>query len=450
MKYLLAIYIMMIFSIAGCGSESQGNPADTSTNATAAADTPTNRIDIPPSVRQNLGITFATVEKRRIAHTITVPGQFELTPQARQEYRATLAGRVDYLVQQFDHVEIGAVLFRMHSPHWPELQREISDALYAIEKAQSNITVADAQVTETESRIQLFKQRIAALAEVEIRRAELEQQLAELEVTLPRQQAQLEAEHSALAAAKRQYDHVLNRAAAIVQQSVESLLQSETNGSTEQPRWQTINAIEVTASTAGVVETIGLTPGGWAEVGAHIITVVNPTNVRFRAMGLQADLLRLRDDLPCRIMPPSTGESIEPIPAQLTIGLEADPQRRTVALLATPTQSATWARPGISAFLEIETTGTGGESLSIPRSAVIQDGLTHIIFRRDPANPDKVIRLEADLGESDGRWVAIESGVKLGDQIVLNGNYELKLATSATAQKGGHFHADGTFHAEDE
>jgi hypothetical protein len=40
--------------------------------------------------------------------------------------------------------------------------------------------------------------------------------------------------------------------------------------------------------------------------------------------------------------------------------------------------------------------------------------------------------------------------VKEGDEIVLGGAYQLVLATSGTAQKGGHFHADGTFHADGE
>ena len=53
---------------------------------------PTNRIDVPASVRQNLGITFAKVERRRVASTIRVPGRFELLPSARREYRATLPG----------------------------------------------------------------------------------------------------------------------------------------------------------------------------------------------------------------------------------------------------------------------------------------------------------------------------------------------------------------------
>jgi hypothetical protein len=77
---------------------------------------------------------------------------------------------------------------------------------------------------------------------------------------------------------------------------------------------------------------------------------------------------------------------------------------------------------------------------------VTRDGTRSIIFRRDPANPDKVIRMDADLGVNDGRWVTIGSGVKEGDEIVLDGVYQLMLATAGNAPKGGHFHSDGTFH----
>jgi hypothetical protein len=57
--------------------------------------------------------------------------------------------------------------------------------------------------------------------------------------------------------------------------------------------------------------------------------------------------------------------------------------------------------------------------------------------------------MEADLGVSDGRWVVIHSGVRAGDEVVLDGVYPLMLATSGSAQKGGHFHADGTWHEGD-
>ena len=42
----------------------------------------TNRVDIPASVRQNLGMTFAKVESRPVAATLRLPGALELPPTA--------------------------------------------------------------------------------------------------------------------------------------------------------------------------------------------------------------------------------------------------------------------------------------------------------------------------------------------------------------------------------
>ena len=58
----------------------------------------------------------------------------------------------------------------------------------------------------------------------------------------------------------------------------------------------------------------------------------------------------------------------------------------------------------------------------------------------------EAIRMEADLGLDDGRGVALLSGLRDGDEVVLDGAFQLMLATSGSIQKGGHFHSDGTFH----
>ena len=107
-------------------------------------------------------------------------------------------------------------------------------------------------------------------------------------------------------------------------------------------------------------------------------------------------------------------------------------------------------RPGVSAFLEVVLDASAAPGAAVPRSCIVQDGLEHVLFRRDPKKPNEVIRTEADMGMSDGRWVILNSGVMVGDEIVLDGAYELKLATSRSGiqQKGGHFHADGSFHED--
>ena len=66
--------------------------------------------------------------------------------------------------------------------------------------------------------------------------------------------------------------------------------------------------------------------------------------------------------------------------------------------------------------------------LAIPMAAVQQDGLIPVIFRRDPENPNQAIRMEADLGMDDDRWVAVLSGLRDGDEVVLDGGFQLMLA----------------------
>ncbi|MGE0480408.1 MAG: efflux RND transporter periplasmic adaptor subunit, partial [Phycisphaerae bacterium] len=218
------------------------------------------------------------------------------------------------------------------------------------------------------------------------------------------------------------------------------------------PAWREIDVVEVRATRAGLVDRLELTNGSWATSGSLVLSTIEPDKLRFRAQGMQSDLGRLKDGLPALIVPPKSGSISlqDTMEGNLRIGLTADSQERTLDLLVVPQKMAAWARPGVSAHLEITAAG-GQNEMAIPLSSVIQDGLAKIIFRRDPQNPDKAIRMEADLGVDDGRWVVINSGVREGDEVVLDGVYQLMIATSGSVEKGGHFHSDGTFHAgEDE
>ena len=200
---------------------------------------------------------------------------------------------------------------------------------------------------------------------------------------------------------------------------------------------------------------LDVTNGSWADAQANIMTIVQPDQLRFHASGLQSDLGVLQNGLQVNIVPPtptSGGNAVDlqnTMHGTLQLGLTGDANDRTIDLYVTPDKLSFWARPGITAQLEIITDSTGVAQLAIPLAAVQQDGLTPIIFRRDPNNPNEAIRMEADLGLNDGRWVAVLSGLTDGDEVVLDGGFQLMLATSGSIQGGGHFHSDGTFHEGD-
>jgi len=444
-----ALFIILLAAIvlAAC---SRDEPADVSTEP--AADAPTNRIDVSPTVRSNLGITFTDVQRRRVDRTIRVPGAFELKPKARHEYRMMLPGRVELMVDQLETVQPSDVLYRFQSPRWPELQQEIIAAEQDIDSARAAINVAQAALDEAHQRRDQIRSRLAALAEADFRQADLEAQAEQIEASIPRLKAELQQAETTLANAKRSRKHALRRASSATGLDESDLAADMEHEGEIVPAYMTIEWIDVRATESGVVESLAVTDGAFVEPPSVVLSTVDPDAVRFRAMLLQSDLSRISSNADARIAPPmSTGMTLdEGVPASLTIGLEAHPEQRTVTVLATPTGTAPWIRPGMSAFLEIVTDTSGGPALAIPRAAIVKDGIVHVFFRRDPNDSNKVIRVEADMAVADGRWVEIRSGLSLNDEVVLDGAYELKLASeqSGVSQKGGHFHADGTFHED--
>ncbi|MDZ4753854.1 MAG: HlyD family efflux transporter periplasmic adaptor subunit [Phycisphaerae bacterium] len=428
----------------------------------------TDRVDIPAAVRANLGITFAKVEYRAVARTLRVPGHFELLPTARREYRAALPGRAELLVEQYQAVETGAPLYILDSVKWRELQEQIAAAESGVEQASARLAsmppLREAHGRHERSlvdKVTLWEERLVQLEELRRAGGGSAAQFTEAKATLNATQAELadvmerDAELEAdqlsteagLKAATARRDLLLSSASALSGMSVNELLAPSGDAAADRPRWRDMPTLTVRATRGGFIESLAITNGRFVAESDEVLTVVQPDHIRFRARGLQADLGRLRDGLQARVVPP-TGAALDQqdaLVSTLQIGLTADADSRTVDLFLTPTRAAAWARAGVSAYLEITLDGAA-EELAVPLAVIARDGLTPIMFRRDPKDPDKVIRIPADLGVNDGRWVIVQSGVKEGDEIVLDGVYQLMLATAGNAPKGGHFHSDGTFH----
>ncbi len=475
--FALLLGLPLVPWLVGCEREAPESAA-TASGHDEGGHPVTNRVDITPSVRQNLGITFAKVESRAVVRTLRLPGRFELVPTARREYRAPAGGRVELLVSQFARVEVGAPLYRIDSARWREMQKELADAHAAVNLAQAAadsigplFEAHEAHHTEIQRAVDLWTARASALEqlqsaggargdEVAQAQASLASARSDLAETLEKE-AELGARRTetvaALEAARSRLAFLFESAAALTGVTPADLRKPDETAAPGEPRprWATLGALEVRSLAPGVVESLGVVSGGVVQEHAPIVSVVQPEQVRFRAVGLQSDLPRLADGQPAAVVAAQDDAAKGSQPAlagTLTLAPTADPERRTLDLILTPTPQSgeraapAWARAGVAAFLEVVTNGSGNDELAIPLRCVARDGTQAVIFRRDPANPEKAIRMEADLGLDDGRWVVIKSGVAEGNEIVLDGVYQLMVATSGTITKGGHFHPDGTFH----
>lgn len=443
------------FALAACSSE----PTDAPQAEPPAA--PTNRLDVPKAVRDNLGIEYAEVQRRRVAATVRLPGQFELLPAARHEHRAMLAGHVEVHVALLQRVEAGELLCTLDSPDWRARQRELGDLRTQTELDAARIAALepllaahDAHEKSLADAIEILSARVeqlertrrdvggqaAEIAAANVTLAQLRASAAEAAEQHTGTQTRLVELQAAVRAGNERFALALAAAATFARLGTEQLAAG----------WRELDRIEVRATMAGVVDRVAVAAGGFVEDGALLVTVTDPTKARFRAHAPQRDLGRLRAGSPARVAPPAASRpGGDPIEGELRIGVDIDRKTRMVELFLDATPAPDWARPGLGAFLEVETESGGAAELAIPRAAVQRDGLSRVIFRRDSKNPDQVIRLEVDFGVDDGEWIVVKTDLTDGDEVVVAGAYELMLASSESTPKGGHFHADGTWHAGD-
>lgn len=400
-----------IIALAAC---SESNSPDTDHNheqpesahnhsgQTGSSPEISNRVSIPDNVRKNLGITFATVEKRAVQRTLRIPGEFEYLPQAQRHYHMNLEGVVELKVDALQKVNKGDLLYTLQSPRWQELKQQLLAIANDIHSAETTLRLSGGNT----------KPRVAKAAR---QRQKLLIEIASL--------------YTGLSAAQ--------------------LTKTVHQGGDEVPYWQLIDQIEVRSLSDGYADTFEVTNGEWANVGDRVFTVIDPTKLRFKAHALQRDVPLLNEgDKVTIVAPEASGVHMqETISGVLSLGVGTENDNRQYTVYASLDSLPGWARAGIGSYLEITLEGNTRKKLAIPKSAIVRDGLVDVFFRRDPNDPDKVIRTEADLGTDDGRWVVVNSGLRKGDQVVIDGAYELNIASSLAGVdlSGGHFHADGTF-----
>jgi multidrug efflux pump subunit AcrA (membrane-fusion protein) len=362
-------------------------------------------IELPASAHKLLGMTFATAVRRPVAGTARFPGRFEWMPGAARVYGAALGGKVEVKVKASQRVKAGEVLFTVRSPEWVRQRGEGREA-------EASLALARAEASAIRS-------RLAQLREAGTRHAELEMALAVKEAEVVRAERTSE--------------------------SVEERRQAVLGLCREQGGELFFEAVE-----EGVVESLGAISGAWLEAGAEVVRTVRPEMVWFRADGLMVDLARVRDGMRGFVEPFQGGGLSVDVRAEgrVELGLSAEVGRRVRPLYLRPERVADWMVQGRAGVLSAVVEESVADAVAVPLGSVVTDGLQSVVFVRDAANKNLFHRREVVPGVGDGDWVEVK-GVSAGDEVVLNGSYELKLATPSAAggnKAAGHFHADGNFH----
>lgn len=316
---------------------------------------------------------------------------------------------------------------------------EVQQAQAALANGQADVRTRTAETQSSRTQLQMasvalsreraiFRQNIANRREIETARASLQSAQAGLyraRRVLTTTNTQLEREQTIFRRNLNNTSQVQQARAGYVQAQADlraarntlTLLKSSPGASV---------AVPIRAPLSGVVQTRDVSLGELIQADAPLLTIVNLDTVALEASLFEADFARVR--IGSLVSVTTEAVSGRRFTGRISfLGSQVDPQTRTVtarALINNPGN----LRPGMFARGQIQT-GRGNMALTVPTSAVLDDGAAKVVF---VAMGSKYQRREVSLGnESNGR-VEIKSGIRQGENVVVEGAAALR----AQAAKG--------------
>lgn len=427
----------------------------------------TNRIPIPPEVVANIGITFEQASRGKLGQWLRVSGRLEVPNDRRWKVRSPAHGRAGLRVRLGQFVDAGAVVAVLESSELLEAQQSILSATSVVRNAAAEAEAASHRLMEAEA---LLADARRFESDCTARRDRLRQLVdqsagANAPVSskelLSADQSCVEAKSQALDAAVRR-DDLKTRAHKLELEATRAELQLEqqfvalcvlTGSSEEQlhamvagkPRWQGLTSLELRAPSGGLVTSVHIAEGEHVEDGTPLVEISDLSELAFRGFVPESDLHRIAPGATTRIE--AAGMEQGGVATQLWNSPPIfDEATRSLLIRAWVPNEQRRLPPGISATAQIQLSESSAEETLLLEECVIFDGLEAVVFRRDPADRNVVIRTPVELGDRAAGYVEVLSGLLSGDQVVHKGAFQLKEVGLGKAPEGGHFHADGTWH----
>ncbi|MBC7104414.1 MAG: efflux RND transporter periplasmic adaptor subunit [Firmicutes bacterium] len=377
---------------------------------------------VAPASGGPVPVALGTVSKGRLERGSIVSGK--VAGAVEVNLVPKMAGKVAHVaVDVGSRVQAGQVVVQLEAN---ELAAAVAQAEAALAAAQSAREQAQAELARAQAALEQARTSFT-LAQANLQRGEfLLQQgaISQADFETKFQTPYVNAE-AGLRQAEAAYEAAKERAgggtAAQVAQAEAALRLARANYANSM----------VTSPISGVVTARYVDPGEAASPAGPVITVVqmDPVVVEVGVGETLVNRLQVGQEAAVRI----TAARSEPYTGRVkTVSPGADPRTKTYQVkVEIPNPDGT-IKPGM--FAEVDFGGQAEEVLLVPRDAVVtRDGKTVVFTVVD----GKAVAREVEVGESDGRNVAVKAGLSEGEQIVVSGQDRLSDGTPVTVAGGG-------------
>jgi cobalt-zinc-cadmium efflux system membrane fusion protein len=194
-------------------------------------------------------------------------------------------------------------------------------------------------------------------------------------------------------------------------------------------------AMTLNSPIEGKVVTTAAVVGAMVDQSKEILTIIDPKLLWVDAEIYEKDVAKVKIGQAVEVVVPA-------FPAERFAGKVSyiadmvHEETRTITVRTEVNNEDERLKPGMFADVSLFF-GRGGPVLAVPLTAILEEGRQKVVFVREK---DGFVRREVETGAVNGHYQQIVKGLQAGEEVVIEGNHQLKSKLSEAALREAHMH----------